>query len=88
MADIEFGGINRMPQQAAQFNKITKLMNTAGALMSVALIIGVGVWGYRLLVRDATGVPVVRALEGPMRMQPADPGGQQTAHQGLSVNSV
>ena len=88
MADIEFGGINATPQQEVQSSKITKLMNTAGAMMSAALIVGVGVWGYRLLVRDVTGVPVVRALEGPMRVQPDNPGGQQTAHQGLSVNRV
>jgi len=64
------------------------LTNWAGAIVSLGLLIGAGVWGYKLLVRDVTGVPVVRAIEGPMREQPVDPGGQQAAHQGLSVNSV
>ncbi len=64
------------------------LFNWLGALMSVALIAGLAVWGYQLAMRDVTGVPVVRALEGPMRIAPEDPGGEQAAHQGLAVNSV
>lgn len=92
MADVEYRGAENAPQGAnkgaSQSRRISKLVNTAGAVMSVTLVIGIGVWGYRLLVRDVTGVPVVRALDGPMRIQPADPGGAQTAHQGLSVNRV
>jgi len=64
------------------------LLNWTGAALSIALIIGVSVWGYRLTVRDVSGVPVVRALEGPMRIAPAEPGGSQAAYRGLSVNSV
>ncbi|MGB2894068.1 MAG: SPOR domain-containing protein, partial [Albidovulum sp.] len=36
----------------------------AGALTSVALIVGLGVWAYDLAVRDVRGVPVIQALEG------------------------
>jgi hypothetical protein len=54
----------------------------------VGLLFGVGVWGYKLMVRDVSGVPVVRAIEGPMRVQPEIPGGQQADHQGLSVNTI
>ena len=43
---------------------LTRLTNIAGAAMSVALVIGIGVWGYKLLVRDVTGIPVVRAAAG------------------------
>jgi len=59
-----------------------------GALASLALVAGVGIWGYKLMVRDVSGVPVVRALEGPMRIQPDDPGGAQADNQGLAVNAV
>ncbi|MCB1356981.1 MAG: SPOR domain-containing protein, partial [Maritimibacter sp.] len=45
-------------------------------------------WGYKLAVRDVTGVPVVKALEGPMRIQPEEPGGVVAPHQGLAVNDV
>ncbi|SFI69786.1 SPOR domain-containing protein [Celeribacter neptunius] len=59
-----------------------------GALVSLALILGLGVWGYKLMVRDVSGVPVIRALEGSARILPEDPGGQLAMHQGLAVNSV
>jgi hypothetical protein len=49
---------------------------------------GLGLWGYQLAVRDVAGVPVMRALVGPMRVAPADPGGDQASHQGLSVNAI
>ncbi|PID36269.1 MAG: sporulation protein [Rhodobacterales bacterium] len=39
-------------------------------------------------MRDVSGVPVVRALEGEMRVQPEDPGGAVAQHQGLAVNKV
>jgi cell division protein FtsN len=86
MADMEFdsydGGYPAGPQ------RFGRAINIAGAVCSVALVLGLGVWGYRLAVRDVTGVPVFRAVSGPLRMAPADPGGQQAMHQGLSVNAV
>lgn len=85
MAQIPMDG---SAPQAESPQIVGNLANWAGAVVSLGLIIGAGVWGYKLLVRDVTGVPVVRAIEGPMREQPIDPGGQQAAHQGLSVNSV
>lgn len=62
--------------------------NAAGAVVSLALLVGVGIWGYQLLVRDVSGVPVVRAAEGPWRVAPENPGGQSADHQGLAVNEV
>ncbi|WP_344847671.1 SPOR domain-containing protein [Celeribacter arenosi] len=59
-----------------------------GALVSLALVVGLGVWGYKLMVRDVSGVPVIRALAGEARLVPEDPGGQLAMHQGLAVNSV
>jgi hypothetical protein len=64
------------------------LVNWIGAILSIALIVGVSVWGYRLMMRDVSGVPVVRALEGPARIAPEDPGGRQAAYRGLAVNAV
>lgn len=68
--------------------EMATLANWAGAAISFALMVGLGIWGYQLLVRDVTGVPVVRALEGPMRIAPENPGGLQAEHQGLSVTHV
>lgn len=67
---------------------IGRVLHGSAALLSVALIAGLGVWGYQLAMRDVTGVPVVRALEGPMRIQPEDPGGVAAAHQGFAVNNI
>ncbi|WP_241434517.1 SPOR domain-containing protein [Sulfitobacter noctilucae] len=69
-------------------NQLTTLTNIAGAVVSLALIVGIGVWGYKLLLRDVSGIPVVRAASGEMRIRPEEPGGSQANHQGLSVNAV
>ena len=68
--------------------RVTNLVNFAGAALSLALILGVGFWGYKLIVRDVSGIPVVRAMEGDMRVLPDNPGGGVAAHTGLSVNEV
>ena len=64
------------------------LVNYVGAIGSCALIVGVGVWGYKLVVRDVSGIPVVRAMAGEMRVLPTTPGGEVSVHTGLSVNEV
>ena len=64
------------------------LVQYAGAAVSLALIAGIGVWGYKLIMRDVTGIPVVRAMSGDMRVLPANPGGAVSLHTGLSVNKV
>jgi len=71
--------------RAAAFGRFS---NVTGALVSLALLAGISHWGYGVVMRDVSGVPVVRALEGPMRETPVDPGGREAAHQGLSVNRV
>ncbi len=65
-----------------------RVFTVAGALGSLALVVGIGVWGFKLVARDVSGVPVVRAVEGPMRIQPENPGGRPADHQGLAVNTV
>ena len=91
MADLEFddfeGGYGA-PGAPVRLNRAKQLINIAGAVCSVGLLAGMGVWGYQLAVRDVSGVPVMRALAGPMRLAPVDPGGDQASHQGLSVNAV
>ena len=68
--------------------RISNLMNFAGAALSLGLMIGVGVWGYQLIMRDVSGIPVVRAATSDMRVRPEDPGGQLAQHQGLAVNEI
>ena len=83
-----------MPPQphAASSGKPPLSSNTVfhalGAVLSVALLIGGAAWVWQLMQRDVAGVPVVRALEGPLREAPLDAGGRQAAHQGLSINGI
>jgi hypothetical protein len=77
-----------MDQSEASPSLLTGATRFLGALASLALVVGIGVWSYKLIVRDVSGVPVVRAFEGPMRIQPDNPGGIQADHQGLAVNAV
>ena len=72
----------------ASSNPLKKITNIAGALTSLALIGGVAVWGYQLVKRDVSGIPVVRATAGEMRVRPEDPGGQLAQNTGLAVNAV
>lgn len=75
-------------RQASASNQLVTLTNMAGALVSLALVVGIAIWGYKLLVRDVSGIPVVRAASGEMRIRPEEPGGELARHQGLSVNAV
>ncbi|ETA49949.1 SPOR domain-containing protein [Ponticoccus alexandrii] len=84
MADYTYDGAYGAPASV----KVASLAHWLGAAASVALVVGVGVWGYKVMARDVSGVPVVMALAGPMREAPVDPGGTLADHQGLAVNTV
>lgn len=95
MADVEFdnfdGGTHMRGGHAARSGvagKTSRFVVMTGAVTSVALVLGMAYWGYKLAVRNLTGIPVVQALDGPMRVAPDDPGGQIADHQGLSVNTI
>ena len=94
MADMHYthnvGHVGHTPDSTStsRSNPIKSMANLAGGVVSLALIAGVGVWGYQLVVRDVSGIPVVRATEGEMRIRPEDPGGQLAQNTGLAVNEV
>ncbi|MEM8730559.1 MAG: SPOR domain-containing protein [Pseudomonadota bacterium] len=86
-ADVEFTpdmGVS----EGRSSHSVGHAVTVAGAVLSLAFMTGIGIWGYKLMMRDVSGVPVVRAIEGPMRVQPEDPGGRPADHQGLAVNAV
>lgn len=87
MAEYD-GYAYRAAGTGAQPVRVGALVNWVGAVVSLSLVAGIGYWSYNLMVRDVTGIPVVRALDGPMRISPDDPGGRQAAYQGLAVNTV
>ncbi len=68
--------------------ELGRMAAVLGAAASLALVVGISVWGYKLIMRDVSGVPVVSAVSGPMRVAPEDPGGETADHQGLAVNAV
>lgn len=99
MADIQYSGYGpdaysddasygQDLEGPADGTRVSQLINWAGALVSMGLVIGMGVWAFQLLVRDVADVPVIRALEGPMRIAPEDPGGSIAENQGLAVNRL
>lgn len=81
-------------QPAARPAPVTQPVTAAGvaqglgAVLSLVLLISGGAWAFQMMQRDVSGVPVVRALEGPLRVVPDNPGGSQAAHQGLSVTEL
>lgn len=59
-----------------------------GAALAIVLIGGVSYWTYKLGQRDAMDVPVIAALDGPIRDVPEETGGTTMVNQGLAVNQV
>lgn len=92
MADVEYDLYDESGEPARDDSSLAEsaqsLLNWLGAALSVALLGGLVVWGYELTQREVGKVPVLRAVEGPMRVLPEDPGGSSVAHQGLSVAVV
>lgn len=92
MAEADYSSFRDAPDHGYEATSyafgVGTFINVLGGLVSVALIVGVLVWGYQLFARDVSDVPVVVALDGPMRLQPEDPGGTAAPHQGLTVNEV
>ena len=74
--------------EASLTDRAGQAASLAGAGLSLALMVGVGIWGYQLVMRDVSGIPVVRAMEGAMRLAPENPGGEIASHVGLAVNAV
>jgi hypothetical protein len=87
MADFSYDDAYGV-DEATEGASVTTFVNWAGAIVSLALLGGLAWWGWQLLVRDVSGVPVITALEGPMRVAPEDPGGIIADHQGLAVNRI
>jgi len=81
-------GAQHAPEPAEDAPRLGALVNWAGAIVSLGLVVGMAVWAFQLTMRDVSGVPVIRALEGPMRVAPEDPGGTQAENQGLAVNRI
>lgn len=85
MADFEYHAAQAKPGKKAAGRSKTQLI---GAVSTVVLGLGFAVWAVQLVLRDTTEIPVIQAIQEPMRVEPTDPGGQTMAHQGLAVNEI
>lgn len=74
------------PEQAPKTGN--PLVHWLSAAVSIGVLAGMVYWGLQLVQRNPEEVPVIKAMVGPARDLPADPGGAQTDHAGLAVNSV
>ena len=68
--------------------RLARLTHYLGAVASVGLMVGLVSWGWQLVSRDVSGIPVIRAIEGAARTAPDDPGGELSNYTGLAVNDV
>ena len=76
---------SRAGGKAAGASRVVRL---TGMATSMALILGLGVWSYKLAMRQMHGVPVLHAPEGAARVAPENPGGELAQHQGMAVNTI
>lgn len=77
-----------LTERDSLIGRVARLTHYLGALVSVMLMLSLVVWGYRLVVRDVSGVPVIRAVQGEARIAPDEPGGELTDRSGLAVNAI
>ena len=74
---------------ASRFANFKGVLSTAlGAFVALALLLTLGVWFYRLGVRDAQNIPIIRAALEPAKVRPDDPGGAVTPHQEITSYEV
>jgi len=64
------------------------LSSLFGAVISVGVLAALVLWVYRVSERDPLDVPVVQALEGPMKVRPRDPGGLKLEETDLAVTRI
>jgi hypothetical protein len=60
----------------------------ASVVIFIGLVGLMGLWAYRLGTRDASEVPIIKAMQGPTRIEPEIPGGLQAANKGHEINKV
>lgn len=90
MAQADFGDHEGFPEpaDAPRAFPARRIAQFGGAIASVVLVAYLAHWGWDLAMLDLRGVPVIRAPEGPMRVQPEETGGAVISNQGLAVNAI
>ena len=79
----------RAESAPGRFSQIKGAISTlVGALVALSLLMALGIWFYRLGVRDAASVPIIRAASEPTKVRPTDPGGSVAPHQDVTSYEV
>ncbi|MFT6773682.1 MAG: hypothetical protein ACJA1L_001392 [Paracoccaceae bacterium] len=86
MAELHAGGEAFAP--ALSRGGMKTLSTALGALTALAVGGAVAWWGWGLTTRSIDDIPVVRALDGPMKRRPVDPGGLTLDTTDLSINTM
>ena len=86
MAEFDYGSYGEIPRGSSERAK--HLVTVVGAVTSLAMLVGLAVWGYSLAQRDVSGIPVIRAAQGQLRTAPVVPGGDIAEHRGMAVTVV
>ena len=68
----------------SQQSVLSVVSTWVGAALAMVVLLGLGTWFYQLGVRDAQSVPVIRASTEPVKIRPADAGGEVTPHQEIA----
>ncbi len=76
------------PSGGQEPEPMPRLVQWLGGAVSLALVVGAVYWVFELGRRDATEVPIVRAMIGDARELPENSGGPEVDNQGLQVNEV
>ena len=89
MQENDYDQYDPADDEPSRFSRVKSAVSTAiGALVAMALLLTLGVWFYRLGVRDAQNVPIIRAAVDPAKTRPEDPGGLVAPHQDVSSYGV
>ncbi|WP_371154416.1 SPOR domain-containing protein [Jannaschia sp. 2305UL9-9] len=91
MADLDYYGADYGAERSSRLAEALRgfgLANWIGAGTSLGLAAGLSFWAVDLTFRDMSNIPVIAALEGPMRVAPADPGGAQAPFQGMALSDI
>lgn len=87
--ELSFDEYEPLDDEPSRFASIRRGLSTAvGALVALSLLMALGVWFYRLGVRDAENVPIIRASAEPAKVRPDDPGGAVAPHQEITSYRV
>jgi hypothetical protein len=89
MQDINLAEFEPAEEGPSRFSRIRRTLSTAvGACIALALLVATGMWFYRLGVRDAENVPIIRAAVQPAKIRPEDPGGVVAPYQDITSYRV